>query len=149
MTLNNLSYEHLDYNYAFGPCSQLNYLQVNLSSVLITIQSSQLIKYHALKGINTNTFGHLYNSANCLGLFQKLLQLGIKRTTLYKRKNGQIIMTFSDNTNLTQKKDRYADLYRLENNKFIREGEKKGGYYPVLNPNSSTNPNTSFIGYYD
>lgn len=137
-----------------GGYGQFSYSEASLSTISVTIQSFQLIKYHALKGINSNTFGHLYSSANCLGLFQKILganftlQSGITRTTLYKRKNGQIMMAFSDNTNLTQKKDRYADLYRLENNKFIREGEKKGGYYPVINPNSNTNPNTSFIGYY-
>lgn len=151
LTLNNLSYEHLDYNYGFGPYSQLNYLQVDLSSVLVTIQSSQLIKYHALKNTSSNTEGHLYTSNNCLGLFQRLIPslIATHRASLYKRKNGQIIMAFSDDTNLTQKGDRYADLYRLQGNKFIREGEKKGAYYPVINPNSSSNPSASFIGYYD
>lgn len=138
-----------------GNYGQFSYSEASLSTISVTIQSYQLIKYHALKGVSSNAVGHLYSSTNCLGLLQKILgadftlQSGITRTTLYKRKNGQIMMAFSDKTNLTQKKDRYADLYRLENNKFTREGEKKGAYYPVINPNSSTNPNTSFIGYYD
>lgn len=59
------------------------------------------------------------------------------------------MIAFSDNTNLTKKEERYADLYRLQGNKFIREGEKKGAYYPVLNPNSSSDPTLGLIGYYD
>lgn len=129
-----------------GDYGQFSYSEATLSTISVTIQNYQLIKYHALKGVNTDTFGHLYSSANCLGLFQKML---VTRTTLYKRKNNQIMIAFSDNTNLAQRGDRYADLYRLQGNKFIREGEKKGAYYPVLNPNSSSNPSTSFIGYYD
>ena len=134
---------------------QLSYSEVSLATVSVTLENYQLIKYHALKEIDADSFGHLYSAGNCLGLFQKLLgqnfslQSGIRRTTLYKRKNGQVIMAFSDNANLTKKDERYADLYRLEGNKFIREGEKKGAYYPVKNPNTSNNPSTSFIGYYD
>ena len=151
LTLNNLSYEHLDYNYGYGPYSELNYLQANLSSVFVAIQSSQLIKYHALRNTSSETEGHLYTSSNCLGLFQRLIPslIATHRASLYKRKNGQIIMAFSDDTNLTQKGDQYADLYRLQGNKWIREGEKKGAYYPILNPNSSINPSTNFIGYQD
>lgn len=138
-----------------GNYGQLSYTESSLDTVSITIENSALIKYHALKGVNPATFGHLYSSANCLGLFQKLLgtnfnlQSGIRRTTLYKRKNNQIMIAFSDNSNLTQRGDRYADLYRLQGNKFIREGEKKGTYYPVINPNSNSNPSTSIIGYHD
>ena len=138
-----------------GDYGQLSYTESSLDTVSITIENSELIKYHALKGVNTDSFGHLYSSANCLGLFQKLLganfdlQSGITRTTLYKRKNNQIMIAFSDNSNLTQRGDRYADLYRLQGNKFIREGEKKGSYYPVINPNSNSNPSTSIIGYHD
>ena len=58
-------------------------------------------------------------------------------------------MAFSDDTNIIQKGDRYADLYRLQGNKFIREGEKKGAYYLVINPNSSDNAPICFIDYYD
>ena len=150
LTLNNLSYAHLDYNDGFGPYSQLNYLQVNLSSVLVTIQSSQLIKYHALRNTSSDTEGHLYTSNNCLGLFQRLIPslIATHRANLYKRKNGQIIMAFSDDI-IHRKREKYADLYRLQGNKFVREGEKKGAYYPVINPNSSSNPSTSIIGYYD
>ena len=138
-----------------GDYGQFSYSEATLSTIFVTIQNYQLIKYHALKGVNTDTFGHLYSSANCLGLFQKLLganlqsEPGIIRTTLYKRKNNQIMIAFSDNTNLTKKEERYADLYRLQGNKFIREGEKKGAYYPVLNPNSSSDPTLGLIGYYD
>lgn len=138
-----------------GNYGQLSYTKSSLDTVSITIENSALIKYHALKGVNPDTFGHLYSSANCLGLFQKLLgtnfnlQSGITRTTLYKRKNNQIMIAFSDNSNLTQRGDRYADLYRLQGNKFIREGEKKGSYNPVINPNSNSNPSTSIIGYHD
>ena len=150
LTLNNLSYEHLDYGYGFGPYSQLNYLQVNLSSVLVTIQSSQLIKYHALRNTSSDTEGHLYTSNNCLGLFQRLIPslIATHRASLYKRKNEQIIMAFSDDI-IHRKRERYADLYRLQGNKFIREGEKKGAYHPVINPNSSNNAAIRFIGYYD
>ena len=150
LTLNNLSYKHLDYNYGFGPYSKLNYLQVNLSSVLVTIQSSQLIKYHALRDTSSDTEGHLYTSNNCLGLFQRLIPslIATHRATLYKRKNNQIIMAFSDDI-IHRKREKYADLYRLQGNKFIREGEKKGAYYPVINPNSSYNAPIRFIGYYD
>ena len=142
-------------SYFPGNYGQLSYTESSVNTVSITIENSALIKYHALKGVNTDSFGHLYSSANCLGLFQKLLGAnldlpsGITRTTLYKRKNNQIMIAFSDNTNLTQRGDRYADLYRLQGNKPIREGEKKGTYYPVLNPNSSSDPTLGLIGYYD
>jgi hypothetical protein len=137
-----------------GDYGQFSYSEATLSTISVTIQNYQLIKYHALKEVNTDTFGHLYSSANCLGLFQKLLGTnfttsGITRTTLYKRINNQIIMAFSDNSNLIKKGERYADLYRLQGNQFIREGEKKGAYYPVLNPNSSSDPTLGLIGYYD
>lgn len=141
-----------------GDYGQFSYSEATLSTISVTIENSELIKYHALTiviGVDPKTFGHLYSSANCLGLFQKLLganfdlQSGITRTTLYKRKNNQIMIAFSDNSNLTKKEERYADLYRLQGNKFIREGEKKGAYYPVLNPNSSSNPTLGLIGYYD
>ncbi|MCA2505403.1 MAG: hypothetical protein IM550_20245 [Microcystis sp. M54BS1] len=150
LTLNNLSYKHLDYGYGFGPHSQLNYLQVNLSSVLVTIQSSQLIKYHALKNTSSDTEGHLYTSNNCLGLFQRLIPtlIATHRASLYKRKNGEIIMAFSDDI-IHQKREKYADLYRLQGNKFVREGAKKGAYYPAINPNNSDNAAIRFIGYYD
>lgn len=114
------------------PYGSLNYSTASLASASVTILDYQLIKYHALKGINTNTFGHIYSPNNCLGLFQKLLgdnfdqQSGVSRANLYRRKNNQIILAFSDNSNLTKRGERYADLYRLEENKFIREGEKKG-----------------------
>ena len=115
----------------------------------ITLISSKRIKYHAVEpGANT-IYG--YSPNNCLLMLTSLMSSSarVRSATLYKRKNGQIIMAFSDKTNLAQRDDRYADLYRLQGNKFIREGEKKGTYYPVFNPNSSSNPSTSFIGYYD
>ena len=142
----------------FNPTSSLGsfiYETASLASAALTITDYQLIKYHALKGINTNTFGHIYSPNNCLGLFQKLLgdnfdqQSGVSRANLYRRKNNQIIFAFSDNSNLTKRGERYADLYRLENNKFIREGEKKGSYYPVINSSTQNSPNSAFISYQD
>ncbi|NCQ85965.1 MAG: hypothetical protein GPJ00_16305 [Microcystis aeruginosa W13-18] len=142
----------------FNPASSFgsfSYSTASLASASITITDYQLIKYHALKGLDTNTFGHIYSSNNCLGLFQKLLgdnfdrQSGVSRANLYRRKNNQIILAFSDNSNLTKRGERYADLYRLENNKFIREGEKKGSYYPVINSSTQNSPNSAFISYQD
>ena len=143
---------------SFNPTSSLGsfiYETASLASASITITDYQLIKYHALKGINTNTFGHIYSPNNCLGLFQKLLgdnfdqQSGVSRANLYRRKNNQIIFAFSDNSNLTKRGERYADLYRLQENKFIREGEKKGSYYPVINTSTQNSPNSAFISYQD
>jgi hypothetical protein len=138
-----------------SPFGSFSYSTASLASASITITDYQLIKYHALKGLNTNTFGHIYSPNNCLGLFQKLLgdnfdqQSGVSRANLYRRKNNQIILAFSDNSNLTKRGERYADLYRLENNKFIREGEKKGSYYPVINSSTQNSPNSAFISYQD
>lgn len=156
----NFTYNIIPKNYVVKnpfdvPYGSLNYSAASLASASVTILNYQLIKYHALKGIDTNTFGHIYSPNNCLGLFQKLLgdnfeqQSGVSRANLYRRKNNQIILAFSDNSNLTKRGERYADLYRLEENKFIREGEKKGSYYPVINSSSQNPPNSAFISYQD
>ena len=128
-----------------GPASQ----EWRANGAEITLISSKRIKYHAVQpGANT-IYG--YSPNNCLLMLTSLISSSarLRSATFYKRKNNQIMIAFSDNSNLIKKGERYADLYRLQGNKFIREGEKKGAYYPVLNPNSSSNPSTSFIGYYD
>ena len=128
-----------------GPASQ----EWRANEAEITLISSKRIKYHAVEPITNTIYG--YSPNNCLLMLTSLMSSSarVRSATLYKRKNNQIMIAFPDNTNLIKKGERYADLYRLQGNKFIREGEKKGAYYPVFNPNSSSNPSTSFIGYYD
>lgn len=117
----------------------------------LSVNTAKKIKYHAVQPKERGIY--VYNPENCLAMMRALLKQGFraKSTTLYQRKNNQIIIAFSDDSKLTRGGLRYADLYKLANNKIIREGIKGGGYLPVINPSSAADPSrsTSFIGYYD
>lgn len=130
--------------------SQPTSLEWRPETAELSVNTAKKIKYHAVQPLGGRIY--VYNPENCLAMMRALPQgFRAKSTTLYQRKNNQIIIAFSDDSELTRGGLRYADLYKLANNKIIREGIKGGGYLPVINPSSAADPSrsTSFIGYYD
>lgn len=123
-----------------------DYVEKTVSEVILNLTGYSKIKYHALKNRVPLNSGQVYTKNNCLALINRLLEK-TDNVSLYK-KNDKVVFTFSDFFDPLSNKDRYVDIYRLEEDKFVRKGEKKGKYFPVKNPSNQNPPNEFFISYF-